>query len=148
MCDEKCLVSLRKNKLFKGYARNCYLGFMATYFAVAILLSGIVCLTENAPIIMNYLVPIIVAGAVVCVSVISWQLYNKKPYICCEGEIISLDDKKAEIKISDRIVKGTSFESFLTSKKLKGYKTGDKVVVYSSDKKGSRPLFMHSEDLN
>ena len=148
MCDEKLLVSLRKNKLFKGYARNCYLGFMATYFAAAILLTGIVCLTENAPITMHYLVPVIVAGSVVCVSVISWQLYNKKAYICCEGEIAALDDKKAEIKINDTTVKGTSFESFLTSKKLKGYKAGDRVVVYSSDKKGSRPLFMHSEDLN
>lgn len=152
MFNETAYKKLRSTKQFRGFARNCYIGFFATYLAVALFITLLFFLLRNSAVlkcdmsdVMNYLVPCscVIGVAVLVITYIS--INKSKPQLCEYGIIVSKDDTHAMVNVNGEIIRGSSFERFLKNVKLDDYKTGDKVLIFSGKKKNGRPLFIHAD---
>lgn len=140
MFSDELYSKLKKNRLFKGFILYCIIGgvcFAAIGIALIasarLLNSGFL---EIAGIVLGLLCLAVPAGFIIGAF--------GKPHLCAEGEITEINKRKAAVSVGGITVKGSSFENFVFNKSLEGYKVGDKVLIYSKDKKMSRPLFVHS----
>lgn len=147
MFSEEAYAKLKSSREFRGFSRNCYIGFLASYL-IAVLLAAIVQviafnkLFGHDPVkIILVSLPVYIAGFIACIIAIRHSLKKKKPYLCEYGTVVSKSGKYAVISVRGKQIKGSSFENFLRNASLDEYKPGDTVLIYSQAEKNGRPLF-------
>ncbi len=147
MFNEEEYKALKSGKEFRGFARNCYIGFMTVYLIAALLTAAVSMLCgivkdDASGFFIIFVISVIIVGAVV-LALIYRSLNKKTPYLCNVGTVVSKEGNFAFVEVNGKKFRGTSFEHFLSNKNLDNYNIGDKVVIYSSAEKNGRPLFIH-----
>lgn len=141
MFNEECYKKLTEKGCLGKYGRNCYIGFSCFYLASCFIAVLLLMFFER----FSWVFPIIIALGLVIINVIMSRQLKKEPYLCDYAEIVSVDKAYATVKIGDTKVKASSFEKFLKNENLDSYAPGDKVIVFSPDKRMSRPLFTKAD---
>lgn len=150
MFDREAFDKLRSTREFSGFVRNCYLGFSCFYSSIVLAVIAVMrfCFSSFIPgdswrkIYFCGLV-LLFAGIASVVVITYISLRRGEPKICCFGEVISTEKKRAIIKAGDVEFRACSLETFLTNCDASDYKSGDKVIIYASSEKDRRPLFIH-----
>ncbi len=143
MFNEEIYKKFAKSRFYKLFRLYCVIG--AAAFAVI----GLILLASAKYIGSGvYGILCIAAGALcICVPVIFIINAVGKPFLCAEGEITEIKKKSAVVKVDGKEINASSFEHFLNNSSLKDYAAGDKVIIYSHDKKLTRPLFYKIRNL-
>lgn len=137
MFNEECYKKLKEYGCLGKYRRNCYIGFSCAYLAACALAVLLLLLFGR------FSVGFVAADlcGLIIINIIMYCQLKKEPCLCDYAEIKSADKSFAILKIGDTEIKASSFEKFLKNENLDSYAAGDKVIVFSPDKKMSRPLF-------
>lgn len=138
MFNEEIYKNFLKSRFYKRFKLYCVIGVSAVAAIGLILLASAKYIGSGVCGILC-----VAAGALcVCVPVIFIINAIGKPYLCAEGEITGIKKNSALVKVCGKEINASSFEHFLNNSSLKDYAAGDKVIIYSHDKKLTRPLFI------
>lgn len=149
MFNEEAFERLKASKEFKGFSRNCYIGFMLTYSVfIAAVSAGLLFRLPGGVFSPVTVAAVIAAVLIISLAVIAVLTYcslnRKKPYLCDYGTVVSKDGGYAAVSVNGTEIRGSSFERFLRNESLDNYNVGDKVLIFSGSKKNARPLFFHA----
>lgn len=139
MFNEETYEFLKKSYFYKRLTLYFVIGASAVFFiGVAFILIGTLMLDGYPVLILD-----IVGALFMLFPVFVIIKRQVKPYMCTIGKIKAKSKNYAIVAVGDEFIKATSFEHFLKNKSLKDYEEGDKVVIYSADKRITQALFYH-----
>lgn len=141
MFNNECYKKLTEKGCLGKYRRNCYIGFSCFYLASCFIAVLLLMFFDR----FSWVFPFVILIGLIIINLIMNRQLKKEPYLCDYAQIKSIDKGYATLEIGDEDVKSSSFEKFLKNENLEGYAIGDRVIVFSPDRKMTRPLFTKAD---